>query len=68
MSTDNGPYGHLRAIVWFIRKFGVRAWWRYRCARRAGVTIDYAKVFTPDELAIMEEHGLSMWGERIDAR
>lgn len=29
------------------------------------MTIDYSKVFSPDELAMLEEHGLSMWGKRI---
>ena len=52
--------GHL----WFIRRFGFRAWLRYERARRAGATIDFAALFTPDELAVLEEHCLPT-GKRI---
>jgi hypothetical protein len=57
----------LRGHLWFIRRYGWRAWRDYEQDRRAGVVIDYAKIFSPDELAVLEEHGLSMWGKRIDA-
>lgn len=45
----------MRGHLWMIRKFGLRRWWRYTQARRHGVVIDYAQVFTLDELAILEE-------------
>lgn len=50
----------MRGTLWFIRRFGLRRLLRYQRARREGLVIDYAKVFTPDELAILEERGLSM--------
>lgn len=56
-----GLWGHL----WFIHRFGYRRWRQYELGRRAGFTIDYSKIFTRDELAILEEHGLSMWGKKI---
>jgi len=49
-----------------IRRYGLRRWGRYERIRRSGVTIDYARAFTRDELAILEEHGLSMWGKVVD--
>lgn len=39
-----------------IRKFGVRVWWRYEQARRSGMTIDYAQIFSRDDRAILGEH------------
>lgn len=38
---------------------------RYERDRRAGMTIDYGRIFSGDERAILEEHGLSMWGKRL---
>jgi hypothetical protein len=56
----------LRGHIWFIRRYGLRRWHAYERDRRAGLTIDYSKVFTLDELAILEEHGLSTWGKKIE--
>lgn len=42
-----------RGRLWMIRHFGVRTWWRYNQAYRAGVVINYAEAFTPNELAIL---------------
>ena len=53
----------MRGLLWFIRHYGLRCLLRYERDRRRGVVIDYAQVFTPDELAILEEHGLSTWGK-----
>lgn len=49
------PAPSVRANVWMIRRFGLRRWWLYRQARRAGVVIHYAKLLTPDELALLAE-------------
>lgn len=51
-------HGHL----WFIRRYGLRRYVRYERARRAGVMVDYSSIFTPNELAILEEHFLGMYG------
>lgn len=45
----------LKGHLWMIRRYGVRRWWRYERARRSGMVIDYAQVFTPDELARIGE-------------
>jgi hypothetical protein len=45
-------YGHL----WMICKFGLKRYWYYEKARRSGETIDYRKIFSPDELAKLGEH------------
>jgi hypothetical protein len=55
----------IRGTIWFIRNYGIRRFISYERFRRSGGTINYAEIFTPDELAILEEHGLSMWGKRI---
>lgn len=47
-----------------IRRYGLRCWWRYERMRRAGLTIDYAKVFTRDELARLGEHFFPVPWER----
>lgn len=44
-----------------IRRFGFRRWWLYRQARRAAVTIDYTKILSPDERAILGEHVTTPW-------
>jgi hypothetical protein len=54
--------GHL----WLIRRYGLRRWWMYNTARRAGMEIDYSQVFSLDELALLEEQGLSTWGHRVE--
>jgi hypothetical protein len=48
----------LRGHIWFIRRYGLRRWRAYERDRRAGLTIDYSKVFTLD--------GLSTWGKKIE--
>jgi hypothetical protein len=52
----------MRGHLWIIRSYGLRRWWRYNAARRAGVMVDYSQIFSPSELALLEEHGLSTWG------
>ena len=42
--------------LWMIRRFGLRRTLRYERQRRAGVEIDYARAFSPDELAVISEH------------
>jgi hypothetical protein len=56
----------MRGHLWMIRFYGLRRWWRYNAARRAGMTIGYSQIFSPEELALLEEHGLSTQGYRID--
>lgn len=58
--------GWLRGHIWFISRFGFRRWRQYELGRRAGLTIDYSLIFSRDEKAILEEHGLSMWGKKIE--
>lgn len=53
----------IRGYGWFIRNYGLRRLIRYERDRRAGMTIDYAKVFNADERAILEEHGLAPWSK-----
>jgi hypothetical protein len=48
-------------VFWMIRRFGFRRWWLYRQARRAAVTIDYTKILSPDERAILGEHVTTPW-------
>lgn len=57
---------YIKGCVWFARRYGLRTLWRYEKDRRAGMTLNYAEIFSANELAILEEHGLSMWGKRID--
>jgi hypothetical protein len=54
----------MRGHLWMIRRYGLRRWWMYDTARRAGIRIDYSQVFSPGELARLEEHGLAPWVER----
>jgi hypothetical protein len=49
---DTKLFGYL----WFIHRFGVRRLWRYERFRRTGATINYAEVFSLDELAVLREH------------
>jgi hypothetical protein len=56
---------HVRGHLWLIKRRGVGTWWRYERARRSGLLIDYSRYFTPNQLAVLEEHGLSMWGKRL---
>lgn len=51
----------MKGHIWMIRNYGLRAWWRYEKARREGMTINYAEIFTPDELQKLEDAGLAMW-------
>ena len=51
----------MRGHLWFIRKFGVRRWWRYLEARHNGVEIDYAEIFDDRERAILGEHFEVPW-------
>jgi hypothetical protein len=46
----------LQGHLWLMREVGLRRWWMYVKARRDGVVIDYSRIFTPDELAILGEH------------
>lgn len=46
----------MRARLWLLRRVGLRRYLAYCRARRAGVVIDYARVFTPEELACVGEH------------
>lgn len=42
--SDQEPReARMRGHVWMIRKFGLRRWWRYEKARRAGVRIPYTE-------------------------
>lgn len=59
----------MKGYLWFLRRYGLRALIRYEWARLVRKQmIDYSRIFTADELAILEEHGLSMWGSGYDAR
>lgn len=56
----------MKGYLWFLRSYGLRKLIRYewdRVVRRR--TIDYGQIFNADERAILEEHGLSVWGKRI---
>lgn len=53
----------LGGYLWFIRNFGLRRLIRYERNRRKGVTVNYSKLFTRDELAILEEYGLDPWNK-----
>lgn len=46
----------LRGYVWFVRRYGLVQLIRYGRDRRNGLTIDYGRIFTDDELARLEEH------------
>lgn len=51
----------MRSRMWMILTFGPIRWWRYERARKAGATLDYSRVFSPQELAELEKAGLAMW-------
>lgn len=46
----------MKGYLFLIRMLGVRGAWRYERDRRAGMTINYADAFSPDELAVIGEH------------
>jgi hypothetical protein len=51
----------IRGTLWMIRRYGLRTWWRYSRARRAGVVVDYARLLTTDERAVIGEHATVPW-------
>jgi hypothetical protein len=55
--------GHL----WMIREFGLRRWLRYQRSRRSGLIIDYGKILTADERAVLEERMESVPWNREEA-
>lgn len=45
-----------RSMLWMVRQFGLWRTIRYERARRSGMTLDYGRAFTADELARIGEH------------
>lgn len=61
-------FDKLRGNIWFLRNYGLRAYIRYERARRSGATIDYGRVFTAHERAVLEELGIAPWTKEWQER
>jgi hypothetical protein len=44
-----------------VRRYGLRRTWRYWRGYRERLVIDYAAIFTADELALLGEHFTMPW-------
>jgi hypothetical protein len=49
------------AWLWMARRYGLRPTLRYWRAYRERLVIDYAAIFTADELALLGDHFTMPW-------